>query len=89
MASERTIIKQIEKTVRGKYSDWQIGITDYPAQRKAQLGYPLSWLQWQADADQAARNVERHFLQKGMHRAGAVPKRAKFVYMFLVDNPTK
>ncbi len=87
MASEKTIKKQIEKTVNGKYSDWQIGLTNYPAQRKAQLGYPLSWLQWQANSEQAARNVERYFLQKGMHSAGPGPEEATFVYILLFHNP--
>lgn len=89
MASEMTIKKQIEKTVKGRYSDWQIGITDYPVQRKAQLGYPLSWLQWKADSEQATRNVECYFLQKGMDSAGAAPKRARFVYILLVHNLKK
>jgi len=87
MASEATIIKQIEKTVVGKYSDWLIGLTDDPALRKAQLGNPLSFLQWKADSEQAAKNVERYFLVKGIQSAGVAPKSALHVYILLVHNP--
>jgi len=82
MASEAIIISQIENTVGGKYSGWKIGITDKPALRKAQVGNPLSWLQWQADSHQAAKNVLQYFLQKGMKHSGTANKSADFVYIF-------
>ncbi len=87
MATEATIIKQIEKTAAGKYSDWLIGLTDDPAVRKAQLDNPLSFLQWKADTERAAKNVERYFLAKGMHSAGAAPQSALHVYILLAINP--
>lgn len=87
MASDSTIISQIEKTVGGKYLDWKIGITDDPAHRKAQFGNPLSWLQWKADSEQAAQNVERYFSKKGMISARKASKSAKYVYILLKNNP--
>ncbi|HEX9654195.1 MAG TPA: hypothetical protein VGA99_10835 [bacterium] len=84
MASEKTIIRQIEKTVGVNYSDWKIGITNDPAQRKAALGNLLNWLQWQADSHQEAQNVFRYFVQKGMKRSGVANKAATNVYIFLV-----
>jgi hypothetical protein len=83
MASEKTIIRQIENTVGAKYSDWKIGITDDPAKRRAAVGNPLNWLQWQADSNLEAQNVVRYFVQKGMKRSGAANKTATYVYIFL------
>lgn len=83
MASEKTIIRQIEKTVGLRYTDWRIGITDDPAQRKAALGNPLNWLHWHADSNLAAQNVMSYFVQKGMKRSGVANKTATYVYIFL------
>ncbi|MFQ5823701.1 MAG: hypothetical protein ACE5JB_06575 [bacterium] len=81
MASEATLKKQIEQTVGDDHSNWAIGVTDDPAGRKAQLGNPLSWLQWKADSEQVARNIKHFFLQKGMKRADGVPSTGHFVYI--------
>ncbi len=83
MASEKTIIRQIENTVSAKYTDWKIGITDDPAKRKAALGNPLNWLQWQADSNHDAQNVVNYFVKKGMKRSGVANKTAIYVYIFL------
>ena len=66
MATENYIIRQIEGIAAGKYTEWQIGLTDEPLNRKAQLGNPLTWLHWKADSEQEARNAERFFLDKGL-----------------------
>lgn len=86
MASEAVIIKQIENVVQGKYFDWMIGLTDNPLHRKAELGNPLSFLQWKANSEQDAKNVELHFLLKGMQSAGIAPKSAVHVYILLAQN---
>ncbi|MFQ5771270.1 MAG: hypothetical protein ACE5HX_12080 [bacterium] len=83
MSSEATIIMQIEKTVEGKYREWKIGLTDDPARRKAQLGHPLNWLQWKSDSEEAARNVEHYFLQKGMKSARGAAKSANYIYILI------
>jgi hypothetical protein len=85
MASAMIIIEQIEKTVDGAYSEWQIGITDDSARTKTQLGNPLSWLQWQADSTREAISVVNYFIEKGMQDAGCTTKSADFVYILLLD----
>lgn len=83
MSSAMIIKQQIEKTVSGHYSDWKIGITHDPTGRKAQLGNPLSWLQWKADTEREAWDVAQEFLEKGMKSAGGTtPKAAEYVYIF-------
>lgn len=87
MASRTVIIDQIEKTVQGKYQEWQIGVTDDSASRKAQLGNPISWLQWLAESEDDAAQIVNHFADKGMHQVGYVEERGDFVYILLIDNP--
>lgn len=81
-ASEGTIERQIVQTVSEDYSTWTIGVTDKPALRKAQVGNPLNWLQWKADSEQAALNIERYFLQKGMKPDKGAPSSGQYVYIF-------
>ena len=83
MASDAIIKAQIERIVSGRYSEWGIGVTDDPTNRKAQLGNPLSWIQWNADSGDAARNIKRYFLQKGFKSVGRAPKSANYVYILL------
>ena len=66
MASEKIIREWVERVVEKKYSDWTIGTTNDPASRKTQLGNPLTWLQWQVDSLETARNVIGYFVSKGM-----------------------
>ena len=87
MAASLTIIDQIEKTVDGEYEEWQIGLTDDSPSRKAELGNPLSWLQWQAESFQEAQKVLNHFLEKGMGNAGSIKKIGDVVYILLIDKP--
>ena len=88
MVSASTIVQQIESAVGGRYSDWQIGVTDDAVAGKAKMGNPITWLQWQVKSDQDAQKVFNEFLQKGMKKAGSV-KSAKFVYILLGDNPRR
>ena len=88
MASSLIIIEQIERTVNGAYSDWQIGITDDSALTKALLGNPLSWLQWQANSTEEAVAVVNHFAEKGMKNLGCRTKSADYVYILLLDKIT-
>lgn len=81
MASENYIIRQIEDIAAGKYTKWQIGLTDEPLKRKAQLGNSLTWLHWKADSEQEARNAERFFLDRGMKSAGETTGPAVYVYI--------
>ncbi len=81
MASEATIKAAIENLV-SNYSVWTIGVTDDPPRRKREHGNPTAWYQWDADTEQAARNVEKHFLDKGMKGSGGGLGRADYVYIF-------
>lgn len=85
MPSETTIKRQIETTVSGKYSDWHIGVTDDPLVRKAQLGNPLSWLQWPAESTKSALNILKYFKSKGMKPTDVgAEESGKYVYIFLI-----
>ena len=81
MASEPSIKAAIEKIVTS-YGLWTIGVTDDPARRKSEHRNPSFWHQWDADTEQAARNLEKHFLDKGMKGGGGGPGRADYVYIF-------
>ena len=81
--SEATIKAQIEKVVGNtSYSAWTIGVTDNPSRRKEEHGNPSHWHQWNADSEQAARNVESHFLSKEMKGGSGGLGRADYVYIF-------
>lgn len=86
MATEATIKQQIEKSVGGKYSEWKIGITNDPSQKRAKMGNPLSLLLWQADSPRTAQNVELYFLRKGMQSGGKAPQSSDYVYILLVQD---
>lgn len=81
MASEAEIKAAIEGKVT-TYSLWTIGVTDDPVRRKAEHGNPQYWAQWKADSETAARNVEKHFLDKGMKGGGGGGGTADYVYIF-------
>ena len=83
MASEAVIKAGIERLV-GTYSLWAIGLTDSPEVREMEVGNPMGWRQFDADNEQVARNVEAHFVGKGMEgdSVGRVT-RAKYVYIFM------
>lgn len=81
MASESAIKAAIEQIVRS-YSNWTIGVTDDPNRRNGEHGNPPSWRHWDADTEQAARNVESYFISKGMKGGGGGLGRADYVYIF-------
>ena len=75
------IIKTIEKIV-SNYAAWTIGITDDPKRRKIQHNSPACWREWEADTEAIARNVEKHFLDKGMKGGGGGGDHPNYVYIF-------
>lgn len=83
MASETAIKAGIDRLV-ATYSLWAIGLTDNPDQREVEIGNPMGWRQFDADNEQVARNIEAHFVGKGMEgdTVGRVT-RAKYVYIFM------
>ena len=83
MATESTIKAGIDRLV-GSYSLWGIGLTSDPDGRELELGNPNGWQIFDADSEQGAKNIETHFVDKGMAsnnegRGG----RAKFVYIYM------
>lgn len=86
MPSESEMKAAIEQRVKSteskKYSIWTIGVTDDPGRRKTEHDNPQYWMQWDADSETAARNVETHFLDKGMKGSGGGPGKADYVYIF-------
>ena len=82
MASE-TVIKAAIENIVAVYSAWTIGVTDNPSLRRIQHGNPVAWWQWDADTEQAARNVESYFIAKGMKGGTGGLGRANYVYIFL------
>ena len=83
------IIDDIEKLVahRGQpYGSWVIGVTDNPARRKSEHEQADSntswWHDWNPGTEQSARDVERHFLNKGMQGGTGGSGRADYVYIF-------
>ena len=67
------------------YEKWTVGVTDDPAKRRREYasgGSDVSWWHdWNADTEQAARDVERHFLGKGMRGGTGGAGRADYVYV--------
>ena len=81
MASESAIKAAIEQIV-SSCSNWTIGVTDNPSRRRSEHSDPPGWRHWDADTEQAARNVESYFIGKGMKGSGGGPGRADYVYIF-------
>jgi len=82
MASESQIISEMESKV-GNYGVWTIGITDDPGRRKGEHGNPTMWHQWQAATETSARQIEKHFLAKGMKGAAGGGITPNWVYIFI------
>ncbi len=64
------------------YVAWTIGITDDPQRRKGEHNNPALWDDWEADTETIARDVERHFLEKGMKGAPGGGENPNYVYVF-------
>ena len=75
------IIEAIENFV-SNYLACTIGITDDPERRRSKHGNPMYWHEWKTDTETIARNVEKHFLYKGMKGGGGGGDHPTFVYMF-------
>ena len=83
------IADEIVKLVKhsgSSYEKWTVGVTDNPTQRRNQHkqdGEDMSWWHaWNADSERTARNVEMHFLDKGMRGGTGGRGNADHVYVF-------
>ena len=81
MPSESEIISAIDNIVI-HYPSWTIGITNDPDRRKREHGNPVRWEQWYAVTETTARNVEKHFLGKGMQGDTGGGISPNYVYIF-------
>lgn len=89
MVSESQMKSEIERRVmsaeKKDYSIWTIGVTDDPNRRKEEHGRDHGtkyWMQWKADNETAARNVEKYFRDKGMKGGTGGLGTADYVYIF-------
>ena len=89
MVSESQMKTEIEGRVmsaeKKDYSIWTIGVTDNPSRRKEEHGKDHNvkyWMQWEADSETAARNVEEYFIAKGMKGGEGGKGSADYVYIF-------
>jgi predicted GIY-YIG superfamily endonuclease len=75
----------VEFVVCQSRSHWTVGVTDDPARRKGeheQEGEDTScWHQWDASTEETARQIEKHFLDKGC-KGGTGGGSANWVYIF-------
>jgi len=83
---ESEIIGAIDARVRNSktvdYSIWAIGITNDPDRRRGEHGEPEYWMSWKGDTETIARNVESHFIEKGMKGGTGGGERPTHVYIF-------
>lgn len=87
---EQEIIQAIENRVMSAktkdYSIWTIGITDDPVRRRTEHDNAHDnttyWKDWRADTETMARNVEKHFLGKGMKGGTGGGEHPTYVYIF-------
>ena len=88
-----TIVNSIKLEIRKNssssplpYSSWTIGVTDDPSARKSQHerdGHSIEhWMVWNADSEQDAREIERHFIILGMKGHPGGQGTADYVYIF-------
>jgi hypothetical protein len=59
------------------------GITIDPDRCKTEHDIPVRWHQWEADTETIARNIERHFITKGMKGDIGGGLNPTWVYIFM------
>ena len=71
---------------KNDYLIWTIGITDDPDRRRSEHENDRKsvkfWRHWKADNETVARNVEKHFLDKGMRGGEGGGTSGNYVYVF-------
>jgi len=82
MTSEFNIRGEIERIV-SYYDIWTIGKTDDASRSRMEHGNPVVWHCWHADSEMVARNIEKHFLDRGMTGAPGDGGHGDFAYIFM------
>ena len=80
--SKAQLRAEIEKRI-WTFEGWTIGISENPTQRKIEHGNPPGWCHWEADNENTAREVERHFLDLGCKGLIGGVDRPQWVYVFI------
>jgi hypothetical protein len=83
----KTIIAAIEQWItQHYYGAWTVGVTDDPARRKKELrteGRDLAlWQIREADSEESARRVEKHFLDRGCKQGLGDGENPTHVYIY-------
>jgi hypothetical protein len=85
-ALKTAIESRVSSAQKVDYSIWTIGITDDLERRKTEHDNEGKntryWNGWKADSETIARNVEKHFLDKGMKGGTGGGDHPTFVYIF-------
>lgn len=89
-AEKEETIKCIEAHIRDRslmaifwgYDFWYIGITKRPHIRKQQHKHPLKWRFWKLENSITAREIEKHFLDKGMKGNSGGGTDTIYIYVF-------
>lgn len=84
---ESEIVQAIEQKIGSTgYKIWTVGITDDPKRRKTEHDTKgdstTYWKDWKADSETVARNVEKHFLDRGMKGSTGGGEHPTYVYVF-------
>ena len=81
--NESEIESEIERTIAGSsYPRWTIGVTDDPDRRGTEHESPRFWHQWKADTETIARNIEKHFSNKGMKGTPSSGEHPNYVLIY-------
>ena len=73
---------RVNRAKSKKYSIWTVGITNNLERRKGEHDNPKYWTGWKADSERDARDIEKHFIDKGMKGDTGGGDNPTFVYIF-------
>ena len=73
---------RVNRAEKKDYSIWTIGITNNPERRKGEHDNPKHWMDWKADSEEDARDIEEHFKEKGMKGGLGGGNNPTYVYIF-------
>ncbi|MDA1129111.1 MAG: hypothetical protein O2913_10495 [Chloroflexi bacterium] len=78
------IIKERIRSIVTTYPLWTIGSTIDPGRKEIEVGNPTGWQLFEANSDQVAKNVESHFVARGMRSdIGRRVSGANYVFIFM------
>lgn len=86
---KRAITAHVEKNsvFWSDYSNWYVGITADPPKRKTEHGKPNYWKSWLTDHPTHAREIEKHFLDKGFQGGPGGGRWPRYIYIYKRSGP--